>query len=349
MSTQRLKMMTGFAMVLVLLFSWIMPSSVHAADTTTAVKRMVFSIPANTFCDQSHLVELSLNVTNLGMNEQKVKLDFLKADGTAFQTAGTTYNGMTSELVPGSSVAVAAGHASTYHFTFGGQTNNCGDRPFTGIFTTSGSSNAELIASGFVNSSLYSVPIIVNGGMEWLSAPQSSTTEPTTPTPTPTPINQPIDQCSIKPVNSLIHAMTTNQDVYGKASSSSYDTFWDTQAYRAFDNSCSPFSTKNGEVKGWLSYEFNDAKTVTSYSMQMKQNDSQYGFAQSPNSWIFEAYDGKAWVTLDSQTGIKSWTIDKANVYNISNTVSYKQYRIRFLENNGGNLVCISELGMMGY
>ncbi|WP_411349522.1 discoidin domain-containing protein [Paenibacillus sp. WLX2291] len=338
-------------MMMMMLFSWLIPSQVQAADTVSAVKRMVFSIPANTFCDQSHLVELSLNVTNLSNADQKVKLDFLKADGTSFVTAGTTYNGMTSELIPGSGVAVAAGHASTYHFTFGGQTSNCGDRPFTGILTTSGSSNAELIASGFVNSSLYSVPIIINGGMEWLSAPQTDSTEPTTPTPVPapTPINQPVDQCSVTPVNSLIHAMTANQDVYGKASSSSYDTSWDAQAYHAFDNKCYPFSTKNGEIQGWLSYEFTDAKTVTSYSMQMKQNDSQYGLAQAPKSWVFEAYDGKAWVTLDSQTGIKTWTTDKANVYTIPNTTAYKQYRIRFLENNGGNLICISEMGMMGY
>ncbi|WP_322903424.1 discoidin domain-containing protein [Paenibacillus campi] len=337
-----------FVMVIVLLVGSVMPSQAKAA-TNDAVQNMIFAIPANTFCDQSHLVELSLNITNLSNTEQTIKLELLKADGSAVTNAGTAYNGIKSDLMPGFNVKVAARHTGTYHFTFGGQSSNCDDRPFAGVWTTAGAVEAQLIASGFVSSSLYSVPVIVNGGMVWNMAAQSDTETSPTPAPTPVPINQPVDSCSVTPTDSLIHAMSANQDVYGIASSSSYDTAWNTQPFRAFDNRCAPFSTQNGDIKGWLAYEFKQAKTVTSYSLQMKQGDSQYGFAQSPKAWVFEAYDGKAWKTLDTRSGITNWTTSKANVYTIDNITAYNKYRIRFLENNGGNLVCISEMGMMGY
>ncbi|MFD1886258.1 hypothetical protein [Paenibacillus wenxiniae] len=349
MSSSTCKTSLMFVMV-VLLFTGsvfsVFPLHARAAETV-AVQNMVFSIPANTFCDQSHMVDLSLNITNLSKSEQGIKLEFLKADGTAFAMAGTSYNGITSDLVPGSSVKVAAGHTGTYHFTFGGQTSNCDDRPFVGTWSITGTGEAGLVASGFVSSSLYSVPVIINGGMVWNAVGSSNDTTP--PTPAPVPINQPVDGCSVTQTNSLIHAMSANQDVYGIATSSSIDAGWNTQPFRAFDNSCYPFSTQNGEIKGWLAYEFKDAKTVTSYSLQMKQNDSQHAFAQSPKAWIFEAYDGKTWTTLDTRSGITGWTTSKANVYTIDKKQAYNKYRIRFLENNGGNLVCISEMGMMGY
>ncbi len=348
MSNPILKMSLMFVMVIVLLSGSVLPLHAKAAETT-ALQNMVFSIPANTFCDQSHMVELSLNITNLSKSEQGIKLEFLKADGTAFTMAGTSYNGIKSDLVPGSSVKVAPGHTGTYHFTFGGQTSNCDDRPFVGTWSTTGMGEAGLVASGFVSSSLYSIPIIINGGMVWNAVAASDNSTPTTPAPAPAPINQPVDGCSVTQTNSLIHAMSANQDVYGTATSSSIDTAWNTQPFRAFDNSCSPFSTQNGEIKGWLAYEFKDAKTVTSYSLQMKQNDSQHAFAQSPKAWVFEAYDGKGWVTLDTRSGVTNWTVSKANVYTVDNKQAYNKYRIRFLENNGGNLVCISEMGMMGY
>lgn len=351
MFNQSTKMSWLFVMVVLLLGGAVLPSPVGAAGTTgsTAVENMVFSIPANTFCDQSHMVELSLNITNLSKSEQGIKLELMKMDGTSFAAAGTTYNGIKSDLVPGASVKIAVGHTGTYHFTFGGQTSNCADRPFVGTLTTTGTGEAQLVVSGFVSSSLYSVPVIINGGMVWNATSAADNTTPPTPAPTPVPINQPVDGCSVTQTNSLIHAMSANQDVYGTATSSSIDTVWNTQPFRAFDNSCSPFSTQNGEIKGWLAYEFKAAKTVTSYSLQMKQGDTQYGYVQSPKAWVFEAYDGKAWTTLDTRSGITGWTTIKANVYTIDNKQAYNKYRIRFLENNGGNLVCISEMGMMGY
>ncbi|MNW29850.1 hypothetical protein D3C74_67150 [compost metagenome] len=142
--------------------------------------------------------------------------------------------------------------------------------------------------------------------------------------------------------------MTSASDVYGKASSSSYDAAWDAQAWKAFDNSCSPFSTANLQKTGWLEYEFNTAKTVNKYSILMKVNDA-HAYAQSPNSWVFEAYDGIKWVTLDTRTNVTKWEQLVYNEYPFTNTTAYHKYRIRFTENNRRNLICIAELGMMGY
>lgn len=307
---------------------------------------VVFSIPANTFCDRSQPVVMSLNISNLSNKSAKIKLDLSRNDGTAFTGEGSSYNGITSTLVPGSSIEVDALKTITYHVTFGGQQDNCDDRPFFGRITGE-TDGISFVASGFVSSSLGSIPIIINNGSPW----DVSIKEPIEPEPNPEPEETiPIDSCSITNKESLIHAMTTNISEYGTASSSSYDNSkWDSQPYKAFDNTCSPFATAYGQTTGWLEYSFKEAKTVTKYSIHMKQNDANHGYGQSPNSWVFEAFNGTDWVALDTQSNITKWSESTPNEYMIVEPGSYERYRIRFTKNNGGALITISELGMIGY
>lgn len=301
---------------------------------------LAFSIPANTFCDQSHTLELSLNITNISSESTDIKLELYDFDGNPYTVEGSSYNGTTSTLIPGIKKTIKPLGSATYHVTFGGKQTNCEVRPFTGVFTTEGK-DTSFVASGFVSGTLGSVPVIINNGAPWKN---NSGESPGTP-----PINKPVDVCSVENSDSIIHAMSSNSDQYGIARASSFNPNFDTQAFRAFDNTCYPWETKSGDKTGWIEYEFVNPKTVNKYSIRMKQNDPTYGYAQSPNSWVFEAYDGQNWIALDTQTNVTDWTPETAKEYSFKNTSSYNKYRLRITANNGGNLINISELGMMGY
>ncbi|MGZ7440545.1 hypothetical protein [Paenibacillus sp. TH7-28] len=331
------KYISGLMVVFYLLFSIVTPVSAEGSKSSS----LTFSIPANTFCDQSHTLELSLNITNLSSSSSSVKLELNRYDGSSFTEAGTSYNGVSSSLVPGVDVTLSPLETAAYHVSFGSKLSNCEDRPFSGAFVA-GSDGAAFVASGFVSGSLGGVPIIINNGSLWQYDGGDGENDDT-------PINTPIDVCSVENNNSLIHAMTSNSDQYGVATASSYDTYYDTQPFRAFDNSCSPWESANGEKSGWIQYEFFDAKVVNKYSIRMKQNDPAHGFLQSPNSWFFEAYDGQEWVVLDSQSNVKDWDRDITKEFSFQNSTPYNKYRLRITANNGGNLVNISEIGMMGY
>ncbi|RRJ65295.1 hypothetical protein EHV15_22070 [Paenibacillus oralis] len=331
------KCISGLMVVFYLLFSIVTPVSAEESKSSS----LAFSIPANTFCDQSHTLELSLNITNLSSSSSSVKLVLNRYDGSSFAEAGTSYNGVSSSLIPGVDVTLSPLETATYHVSFGGKLSNCENRPFSGAFVA-GSDDATFVASGFVSGSLGSVPIIINNGSPWQNDGGDGGNDGT-------PINTPIDVCSVENNDSLIHAMTSNSDQYGVAAASSYDTYYDTQPFRAFDNSCSPWESANGEKSGWIQYEFFDAKVVNKYSIRMKQNDPTHGFLQSPNSWFFEAYDGQEWVVLDTQSNVTDWNPDITKEFSFQNTTPYNKYRLRITANNGGNLVNISEIGMMGY
>ncbi|MEC0207551.1 discoidin domain-containing protein [Paenibacillus ehimensis] len=329
-------------LLLVLFICQTAPAALAEDKPAERNNEMAFSIPANTFCDQSQKVELSLNLTNMGNTNATVKLDLIKGDGTQYVAPGTTYNGINSTITPGTSISISPLLSAYYHQTFGGINEKCTDRPYAGKITVTSGEKATIVASGFISGSLGNSTIIINGGQPW----NVSGVTPTTPTG---PINPPVDSCSIEENNGLVHAMTSNEDVYGIASASSYETGYNSKPFHAFDNSCVPWSTAGGQTTGWLQYEFKSAKTVTEYTIKMKQNDPSWAFLQSPKSWVFEAYDGQKWVTLDTQTNVTNWTPAVTNKYQINNTVAYNKYRLNFSGNNGGNVICISEVGLLGY
>lgn len=278
----------------------------------------------------------------MGSSSVNVTLELYKMDGTKFVTPGTSYNGVRSTLIPDAAVTVAAYSTSFYHQSFGGLALDCNDRPFAGTITVSADSEVIMVASGFVSGTLGNTPIIINGGEPWKVGPSSD--------PADDPINDPVvDECSIVASDDLIPAMSSNTSEYGIASASSNDLTHNVQPFRAFDNACNNWSTAFGQTTGWLAYEFFSPKTVTKYTIRMKQGDPSHAFAQSPNSWIFEAWDGTNWIELDSQSNVTDWNLLTTKEFLISNTIAYSKYRIRFTANNGGSVVCISELGMMGY
>ncbi|WEK56245.1 MAG: hypothetical protein P0Y55_09430 [Candidatus Cohnella colombiensis] len=342
-------------LILILLAGSLSSFAFASNQTNIQSEDKAFTIPMNSYCDISHPTDLSINISNLSGDKANVILKLFKKDGSELTTAGSSYNGIESTIAPGTPIDIDSNGSETYHITFGGNSNSCSERPYYG--SISSATDSKLIAGGWVDGSIGNVTLLINNGEPWDSGSSgiepNPTPEPTPePTPGPTPINTPIDACSVTDVDSLIHTMTSNTSSHGIASSSSYMTQHNAQAFYAFDNTCGNFSTALNVKTGWLQYEFFEAKTVNKYSILMKQNDPNYTYGQAPKSWQFQAYDEQtqSWVTLDTQTTKQTdWSPTSPSSYSFNNTVAYRKYRLNFTANHGGNSICVSEVGMMGY
>ncbi|MCU6795149.1 discoidin domain-containing protein [Paenibacillus sp. WQ 127069] len=125
-----------------------------------------FSIPMNSFCSVSQSVDLSLNITNLKNSVADLKLFLYKKNGASLSTAGSSYDGIESTIVPATSFQLAGNETSLYHITFGGSNNNCADRVYSGKIEVD-SESSSLIASGWVDGTKGNATVIINGGQSW--------------------------------------------------------------------------------------------------------------------------------------------------------------------------------------
>jgi hypothetical protein len=317
----------------------ISPNQMHTAfaETTSSTaestnsNEKIFSIPANSFCDSTHSADLSLNLTNVGSEASKVKLVLYKKDGTVFEQAGTSSNGIESDITPGTEFTLNANESTTYHVTFNGFLNNCDDRAYWGKIVSSTSS--DLVASGQVITDKGIADISINGGTSW-------STEATAPVEEP------------KPEENLLPALTGDNTENGIATAST--TFSSAfAAYKAFDDQLvdSSWVTAQNVKTGWLAYEFTSEKTVTKYAITPRvyiASGTDVGKKESPKDWTFEGWNGSEWVVLDTQTNITDWTPGTATEFSINNTTKYKKYRINITANNGYTWLGISEFDMFG-
>ncbi len=151
--------------------------------------------------------------------------------------------------------------------------------------------------------------------------------------------------------DNVIPTMTSNTSPSGKASASSVYQNTDKSIqyiYFAFDKSTSSVSgwCSIGN-KGWLSYEFENEKCITKYTI-VARNASLY-INQLPKDWTFEARKDETsdWVVLDKQTNVTGWKIGVKKEFTFINSNPYKEYRINITANNGNALISIGELEMM--
>lgn len=306
-----------------------------SSPTNVTEKDKAFTIPMNGYCDTTHTTNFSIDISNLSGDNAIVILKLFKKDGSQLTLTGSSSYGIESNIVPGMPITISANATETYHISFGGDSNLCTERAYYGAISTL--TDSKLLAGGWVDGTIGNATLIINNGQPWDSEHSI--------------LNIPVDNCSIIDPSSLIHALNKgkNENDFGIASSSSYNADFNSQAFRAFDNSCAPFETAPNQKTGWLAYEFKNPQTVNQYSIRMKQNDPSHAFLQTPKSWQFQAFDEQtqAWVTLDAQSNITNWTVSTPNVYSFTNTTPFKKYRFNFTANNGGNLIDVSEVGMM--
>lgn len=141
---------------------------------------------------------------------------------------------------------------------------------------------------------------------------------------------------------SIIPIMTSNTTPSGVVSTNNY--FQNSATYepwKAFDGSVNSngnhWYTNNNPVFPWLEYQFSSAKTVVGYTLQNT-------YANLPNSWEFQAWNGSIWIVLDTVTGNTS--LSGPIIRTFTNTVAYTRYRIYVTVANGTN-VSIGELRMV--
>jgi hypothetical protein len=142
------------------------------------------------------------------------------------------------------------------------------------------------------------------------------------------------------------HASATSASGTVDASSQYQPGF---EPWRAFDG-----LTSNNDhwlanaTSGWLRYQFALAKVLSEY--RITGCSSGYGTNRSPNSWTFEGSDdGSSWTTLDTRSGQSGWGSVEQRNFSFSNSRPYKWYRLNVSAINGGVLLGLAELRLIGY
>ncbi len=144
--------------------------------------------------------------------------------------------------------------------------------------------------------------------------------------------------------------MTSDSSLGQVASASSFYSSGSVieDAYRAFDGvipvSDTPNEqwTSNNTSTGWLQIELAAAATCVQYTVYPPGHNPT---TRSPNTWTFAgSNDGSTWTTLDTESGVTSWTLGTGNTYSFSNSTAYQYYRITITANNGDTYLGIGEL-----
>ncbi|QDX30422.1 discoidin domain-containing protein [Dickeya poaceiphila] len=145
-------------------------------------------------------------------------------------------------------------------------------------------------------------------------------------------------------VPKLTSATSASGITIAQSSAFNNDPRW--YGWKAFDGGVTGEDTRwstQGGAPQWLSVAFNDAKSIDYYFIICRQNLSLGGV---PRDWTFQgSNDGNNWVTLDSQTGV-TFTSNEKKIFSI-NKATYKYFRIYISAVNTGDLVTITEFGLL--
>lgn len=142
--------------------------------------------------------------------------------------------------------------------------------------------------------------------------------------------------------------MTSDTVPSGTCAASSVLTGRD--AWYAFDWNVSTFwQSAAYNPAGWLQYTFSGPKVIVGYTVQSAQGytDAQDNYSvNAPASWSFKAWNGSAWVILDTQFGQTNWSPSEARFFPFSNEAAFSQYRLDIISNNGGTAISVGALAM---
>lgn len=136
--------------------------------------------------------------------------------------------------------------------------------------------------------------------------------------------------------------MTNNTTPSPYVASASTDSGAGTEAYKAFDNADSQWVAS--ATTGYLQLDFGSALwAVDEYRIEPQST------TRAPKDWTLKASNTGAYageeVTLDTQTGVTTWSTGVEKTYTFSNTTKYRYYRITVTANNGdGSNLEIDEL-----
>lgn len=105
------------------------------------------------------------------------------------------------------------------------------------------------------------------------------------------------------------------------------------------------------KANSWIEVEMPEMFKLTGYALSAGNTP-----ANAPKSWvILGSIDGTTWYNIESQSGVQYLRQQETNVYQTTlpddreTLKAYKYYRIRFVENNGGNDLDLSEWQIYGF
>lgn len=113
-------------------------------------------------------------------------------------------------------------------------------------------------------------------------------------------------------------------------------------AFHVFDLSKSTNYGNSGAGTGYVAYDFAGATTKVADAYWLTGSDNG-----TPNSWIFEGFDGTDWIALDSRSSENGWSTGETRYYDFPNETAYAGYRLRWNSiDNGSANVDFIELGI---
>lgn len=113
-------------------------------------------------------------------------------------------------------------------------------------------------------------------------------------------------------------------------------------AYQAFDKAGPEWIANT--TTGWLKYNFGSQLwAATGYGITPQDP------TRAPKDWTFEGSNNDStWTTLDTQTGVTTWSTGVEKSYTFSNGTKYQYYRLNITANNGsGTNLEIDELTIL--
>lgn len=90
-------------------------------------------------------------------------------------------------------------------------------------------------------------------------------------------------------------------------------------------------------VPHWLEFQYSQVTVLNKY--EMVGFPVGYDGGVAPRDWVFQGWDGSAWVTLDTRSGYTTWASGEWKSFTFSNTTAFTRYRIYVTLNATGGLL----------
>lgn len=166
------------------------------------------------------------------------------------------------------------------------------------------------------------------------------------------PINETTTKITPSATGNAVPSMTTNTTPSGTASSSSnraavnasgtnpIDAFGRdityplqaTDAHHAFSADDNEYWAAAGTQRGWVQYAPATPFVCDGYTIYAALDNQDLSFSlkdYAPSTFVFEGWNGAAWITLDQQDEYVLYDGNKSQFFEIENDVAYSAYRLR--------------------
>ena len=125
----------------------------------------------------------------------------------------------------------------------------------------------------------------------------------------------------------------------------------DSLAFKAFDHVATGYCWQtNVAVTGWIKFDFGagNSHAVVKYTISVENNP--FGdFTKCPKTWTLQgSNDDSNWTTLDTQTNVAAWSSAEMRTYEFANSTTYRYYKVNVTANQGGAVLNIAEIELMG-